>query len=517
MATPIIGPDGHSYERAALETCLARNRVSPQTRQPWPPGPLVINYKLRDAIEAWQNESPLAVDESRLTFSSPEVVLGRGASGVVVAATLKTGTQELPVAVKRLPMVGGAETRDRIEKELKAHIEAQQRADGVCRLLATCEKNGNFYLVMRRYNCSLADRIATGPSLSDEDVCNIARSLFRTLEQLHAGGFVVRDIKPENILLDRFLCPYLSDFGVSRILETTQITPTTVLGTANYMAPEQLSGRAFGVEVDVWAMACVIVQMVTGVAPWNTDLRDRIYVLVTQEKRVPNVPAKTPAAEILKRCFAFSPVDRPTAAEVASVLSAEQHAALPESVIDAFARRVDELERESDTLRTQLAGATYRCDQEVQAANVARAELAGARRDLASAREKAHMADVDKDVIREQMRSKEKEYGQRQGVLTREMNALRRQLRDMEIRARNAETILEQQRREEEAKRAQAEAIAAARPQKVKDSLELLQIHQAFSLRNVSAGCRLEIVQDYRTQRQEKQCEWDVSSNRDSL
>ena len=113
-----------------------------------------------------------------------------------------------------------------------------QGAEGVCRLLGTCEKNHNLCLVMKRYESSLADVISRGP-LPGAEIRRISHSLFRTLEQLHRAGVIVQDIKPQNILLDQYGSPVFADFGIAVVVgRTTKFMPSSMKGTFNYMPPE---------------------------------------------------------------------------------------------------------------------------------------------------------------------------------------------------------------------------------------------------------------------------------------
>ena len=116
-----------------------------------------------------------------------------------------------------------------------AWIQAQsvydgQGADGVCRLLGTCEKIHKLCLVMKRYECSLAQVIARG-ALGAAEVRRISHSLCNTLDQLHSSGVVVQDIKPQNILLDSYGAPVFADFGIATVVgRTTKIMPTNMKG-----------------------------------------------------------------------------------------------------------------------------------------------------------------------------------------------------------------------------------------------------------------------------------------------
>ena len=234
------------------------------------------------------------------------------------------------MAVKTLPGLTDAVTRERFDAELKAHITAQQGADGVCRLLGTCEKDGALCLVMKRYAGSLRDRITIG--LEVGEVRRIGHSLFRTVEQLHAAGVVVKDIKPDNVLMNEYGQPFLADFGIAVVVTgTLRIQPTSVKGTFNYMAPEAFRDTGHGAEVDIWAMACVIVEMCTGVMPFADLQIQQIVMAVCFDRRTPDVPDHVPAADLIRRCFAFDPAERPSASELAEALAPEA-AALPEVV-----------------------------------------------------------------------------------------------------------------------------------------------------------------------------------------
>ena len=88
----------------------------------------------------------------------------------------------------------------------------------------------------------------------------------------------------------------------------------------NYMAPEALNDQAeggIGPHTDVWALGCVIVEMLTGKMPWEGMPMQQIMMAVAVQFRVPTVPDGAPAADVLGRCFAKLPRDRPTAKELA--------------------------------------------------------------------------------------------------------------------------------------------------------------------------------------------------------
>ena len=252
---PVVTSDGHTYSRAGIEDWLQRgHRTSPLTNVPLASAELLPNHALRNAIE----QSIHQVDAASLEVTGQ--VLGESTFGRVRAGWLRVGrNRRLPVAVKTIDMPGSEQ--EAVEKELKAHRHAAQHCSGVCLLFGSCQHDGRLCIVMKQYERSLRAAIAAGP-LDDATVCRWAHTLFRALDQLHESGLVVRDIKPENILLDAHGEAVLSDFGISARLQTVATVDAGVRGTFNYMAPEAFDERnAPGPPLDVWSMACVVVEM----------------------------------------------------------------------------------------------------------------------------------------------------------------------------------------------------------------------------------------------------------------
>jgi hypothetical protein len=231
---------------------------------------------------------------------------------------------------------------------------------------------------MKRYERSLADLIKSGP-LSAATIRSISHALCRTLAQLHRAGVVVQDIKPQNVLLDGYDSPVLADFGIASVVSrTTQIMPTQLKGTSNYMAPEAFE-PPFGAEVDVWSMGCLIVEMSTGSPPWAELNMQQIMMAVTVRRRAPDVPDTVPAAAAVRQCFAFDPKARPTASALAD--------AFRPPTDDAAGANPAELQRQQlqiDALRRE--NAALAAENAAQQAELAaqQAELAAVRLQLAA-------------------------------------------------------------------------------------------------------------------------------------
>ena len=333
MVDPVVALDGHSYSRGAIQDWFRQGRLSsPLTNERLASDQLVPNHSLRKAMEQRRDEQPMTINPARLAVS--EELLGEGSYGRVVAGTLTTGRRTLRVAVKTLPAMTREQERQAFTDEFRTHMHAARHCHGVCLLYGLCEMQrapwqGRLCIVMKRYEQSLESAIAAAGAtgIVEERVRRYAESLSRTLQELHESGLVFRDIKPPNILLDAYDQPVFADFGIAVILQTTVHRGTSIAGTWNYMAPEAFEPQAFaegiGRHTDVWALACVILEMRTGQRPWADMQMQQISRAVCDQQRKPQVPEDAPAAALLRRCFDRRPTQRPTAADLADAFSSD--------------------------------------------------------------------------------------------------------------------------------------------------------------------------------------------------
>jgi serine/threonine protein kinase len=167
---------------------------------------------------------------------------------------------------------------------------------------------------------TLATRMQQGP-LRVGEIRTLAATLSAALAHVHARGFVHRDVKPANILLDHGREPRLADFGIARALDGTVATATgAVAGTAAYLAPEQVRGEIVGPPADVYALGLVLIEARTGRREYPGAMVEsataRLY-------RRPVVPSGLPRdlAALLHAMTDPDPAARPTAAQVADKLS----------------------------------------------------------------------------------------------------------------------------------------------------------------------------------------------------
>ena len=326
---PVSTLDGQTYERGMIEEHFAVRRrgrlkmTSPLTNAVLEDTRLIPNISLRNAIAAWRERLPMALSPENLRLNDDEPPLGHGSYGRVVPGVLTVrGANPIEVAVKTLPGLPRGEQRAMLEKELRVHLAAQRASGGVCQLLGTCEKGGQLCIVMKRYVTSLRDRLAGRP-LPLQDALRYAAPLARALADLHGAGIILRDIKPENVLLDRFGAPVFADFGISDIVtRSTGIRQTQVKGTFSYLAPEAFDGTV-DQNVDIWAFAAMVVEMLSGKPPFAGLQLPAIMKALCIDKQAPDVPPGLPLTDILRNCFSHAPAERPFAEKLAARFAME--------------------------------------------------------------------------------------------------------------------------------------------------------------------------------------------------
>jgi hypothetical protein len=170
---------------------------------------------------------------------------------------------------------------------------------------------------------SLSARLHDGP-LTPAAVARVGAVLADALAVVHDRGIVHRDVKPANVLLDTDGHPWLTDFGIARLVDATRVTATgVVVGTAAYMAPEQVRGEAVGPPADVYALGLVLLEAVTGRREYEGGALESALARL---HRAPVVPPglPDPLGATLRRMTATRPEDRPTAAEVTAALRHRQ-------------------------------------------------------------------------------------------------------------------------------------------------------------------------------------------------
>lgn len=256
-----------------------------------------------------------------------EAELGRGGAGVVVAArAVEPVAGPTHVAVKaRLAADGPGAAR--FQREIGA-LRAL-RVPGTVRLHSAGQAGPIAWFSMDRVEGQdLRQRAAAhaAPAARGALVARLATTLLETLAGVHQRGFVHRDLKPGNVLVDGTDRVWLLDFGVARGWRSPAealTTPGTVVGTLPYMAPEQVTGQVTGPEVDLFAAGLLLHEAIAG--PRESARVPQEWLARQCLERLPPLAVCAPGtplglSALISAMLSFSPADRPTASEAANEL-----------------------------------------------------------------------------------------------------------------------------------------------------------------------------------------------------
>jgi serine/threonine protein kinase len=243
-------------------------------------------------------------------------VLGRGGMAVVYRAW----DQHLGRAVAVKLYMPSSDRVARLRFQEEARTLAALSHPGLVAVYDMGTDSDQPFLVLQLINGStLRERLGSG-SMPAEQVRELGARLAETLAYVHGNGVIHRDVKPANVLLDEHGQPYLADFGISVLLDGSRVTATgEFVGTAGYLAPEQVLGAEATTAVDVYALGLVLLECLTGHSEYTgTDLEAAIARL----RRAPVIPDSVPAdlATVIGLMTAREPGRRPSAQRCAELL-----------------------------------------------------------------------------------------------------------------------------------------------------------------------------------------------------
>ena len=260
-----------------------------------------------------------------------EIVAAIGAGGMGEVFRARDTRLDRSVAIKVLPaeFAANASLRQRFERE--ARTISGLSHPHICSLFDVGETNDRSYLVMEFLDGeSLADRIAKGP-LPIDHVLKIGIEIASALDAAHRQGIVHRDIKPGNIMLTKSGAKLL-DFGLAKAADaahsqhpalSTQHSQTqqkpiteqgTVLGTFQYMSPEQVEGQPADARSDIFALGAVLYEMATGQRAFDGKSRASLIAAILDHEPPP-IPVVRPLApmaldRVVRACLRKVPDDR---------------------------------------------------------------------------------------------------------------------------------------------------------------------------------------------------------------
>jgi serine/threonine-protein kinase len=243
-----------------------------------------------------------------------EAKLGSGGMSTVYLARDTTLDRAVAVKVMHREMSEQADQLERFRQEARA--VAKLSHPNVVSVIDAGEDGGHPYIVFEYVEGeTLKQRINRVGALDAQEALAYAIEVARGLSVAHGRRMVHRDIKPQNVLIDSEGRAKLTDFGISRQLEQDGMTATgRVLGTTDYVAPEQAMGRAVDQRSDVYSLGVVLYEMLSGQVPYRADSQVGVAMKHVNEE-MPDVQQRRPelsaaAALVVERATDKDPEER---------------------------------------------------------------------------------------------------------------------------------------------------------------------------------------------------------------
>lgn len=214
--------------------------------------------------------------------------LGGGGMSRVYLAEDSILKRSVAIKAIRIPSGEKEEAIKRFEREV--HNLTQLSHDNIVNVFDVTEDDENFYLVMEYIEgLTLSEYIQKNHPLDVDTILNFINQIINGIKHAHDTKIVHRDIKPQNILVDKNQTLKILDFGIAKALSETTMTETNhVLGTVQYLSPEQARGDITDNGTDIYSMGVVLYEMLIGKPPFSGETAVSIAIKHIQDP-MPNV------------------------------------------------------------------------------------------------------------------------------------------------------------------------------------------------------------------------------------
>ncbi|HLR72539.1 MAG TPA: protein kinase, partial [Pseudogracilibacillus sp.] len=193
---------------------------------------------------------------------------GGGMANVYLAKDIILN-RDVAIKVLRLEFANDPEFIERFDREAQAATSLSH--PNIVNIYDVGEENHILYMVMEYIDgLTLKEYIMQNGPLKVEEAINIMKQLTDAIAHAHANGLIHRDIKPQNILMDRHGNVKVTDFGIAIALSATSLTQTnSILGSVHYLSPEQARGGMATKKSDIYSLGIVFYELLTGHLPFS--------------------------------------------------------------------------------------------------------------------------------------------------------------------------------------------------------------------------------------------------------
>ncbi|MGH2950267.1 MAG: serine/threonine-protein kinase, partial [Solirubrobacteraceae bacterium] len=251
-----------------------------------------------------------------------DALLGRGAFGWVYRAHQLSLDRTVALKVLDPVVARNPDAARRFDREGRSAASLDHPA--IVEVFDADSSGGLHYLAMQLIDGIALDELLRRRRLAPGELGAMMVRIAPALDHAHARGVVHRDVKPANILLEQGnpARAWLGDFGIAVSVRVAGALSTATVGTAHYMAPEQLEPARVGPASDQYSLACVAYEALTGRRPFGTGNGDDVMAVLLAHRADPVPPTGSPALDaVFRTALAKSPADRyPTVRDFAAAL-----------------------------------------------------------------------------------------------------------------------------------------------------------------------------------------------------
>lgn len=239
--------------------------------------------------------------------------LGRGAMGTVYLGFQESLGRDLAIKVMAPEFVRDQEFVERFRRE--GRIAAKLRHSHIVQVYDFGDRDGAYYIAMEYLGSrTLKDLVREKGRLSVEEAVRLCDQLLDALEHAHSQGIVHRDIKPANVMVTDQGDAALTDFSIAHMKSASKLTQTgSVLGTPEYMAPEQFEGKS-DARSDLYSTGVILYEMLTGFSPFHAEtiaevMKKQLFV-APDPPAVVDFTIPEALSQVVVKCLAKEPEGR---------------------------------------------------------------------------------------------------------------------------------------------------------------------------------------------------------------